>query len=114
MAFDFNALALLEVANLILSAYLMIVIFQIGVKTRQGLFSKALKIIFVAVALIFVAYLLQFFYPLSSDALQVVFTIGSLIFLGLLVFAIHEIKRDLLGQMHLSQRGVKGRPTYVD
>lgn len=114
MAFTLTTLSLIEVANLLLSGYLMVVIFRMGVHAQKGLFSKALRIIFVAVSMVFLAYLIQFFYPFSSAALEVIFAIATLIFLALLAFAIHEIKRDLLGHAHLSERTAKRRPTYVD
>ncbi|VVC01702.1 Uncharacterised protein [uncultured archaeon] len=109
-----SALALIQIANLLLAGYLMVAIYHIGVHSRKGPFSKALHMIFMAVSLIFVAFLLNAISPFSSDRLEAILSIGSVLFLGLLVCAIHEIRRDLLAHSHLAHRHNKHRSSYLE
>jgi O-antigen ligase len=107
-------ISLLQFANILLTLHLLATLFSIGSKTNQGLFTKAIKLIFLALSMLFFGEILQAFKPFTVEALEIVMAVSTFLFLMLLVFGLNEIRTEVLAQAHLNQQRTKGHPIGVE
>lgn len=104
----------LRLANLAVAGYLLGVVFPLYWKNRNGSFSKALKIVMVAVLLFFAVEFAQVFRLIGAEVFSLLQSLFSFVFLLLLILAVLEIRQGMLAHDHLMRRKQRARLSDVE
>jgi len=108
------ALAILRVANFVAAGYLLYTMFSMRRATKDNLFSRALFILSIAIALYFIGDLIAIFQLVPTEEFALFQAAFTFLFMVLLFYSITHLRRDMRAYEHLIHRKARRRSSFVD